>query len=73
MDSDGAVLANSSHAMLDTHEFSRIREWVTFKGPTLSMPFALKLSRSMSASEPKDILVCPIYQNEDKIFSITVY
>jgi hypothetical protein len=73
LDSDGTLLANASHAIFDTHELSRIQEWLRFKGLTLNMPFALKLSRNMSGFEPKDLLVCPIYYKEEKIFSVTVY
>ena len=73
LDSDGGLLAHSSLAMFDMHELSRLQEWLRVNGSTLNMPFALKLSRSLSGAEPKDLLVCPIYQNEDKIFSITVY
>lgn len=73
LDSDGALVASSSNAMFDTYEFMKIQEWLRRKGGTLNMPFGLKLSRAISDSEPRDLLVCPIYQNEHKIFSITVY
>jgi hypothetical protein len=72
-DATGILVSYLPPEILDNHEFTKIQNWIKRNGQALKTPFALKLSRKNTNHGTKNLLVCPINQNKDRLFSITVY